>query len=214
MEAYYCITPIRGYETIASHTFLLFKFKPTMFSNTKGDRARGLVVSVEARPEKNYHFSGAFDPAIYDGMQILWLLASWPEYLTNTYKTLGQDVYLRKMLLSKEQTRQLLINSLQGAVKNRDGERYHVLRNNCTNNATMQINTILQPQDRIPLKGNFPFPGCLNRDASFPYEAEAALVKKGIISDVALKITPSNYEQYLQLFGNPLVDELIDQLGQ
>ena len=149
-EMYFIKKPFEP-EWIAAHSMYLFKFAKGGVTDTSGREISNLLLSIEGYLREGQEYS--LEAGVKSQLDIVWLLATWEDYLGRVVKNKERMIPYR-MKLKPEAMRQLLVESLRQAAVNRAGEKYHLVTNNCTNNLVILLNRVLPRENKISLWTN------------------------------------------------------------
>ncbi len=171
-------------EIVAAHSFFLFTFERGGLRDGRGSEPAGLVLSIEGRTRVGQSFSPL--TGLRNAFGIIWQLSTWEEYAAGT-------VYLEKghlvpypLLLSPDQKIRLLRESMTLAAVDREGEFYHTVTNNCTNNLLLLLNRVL-PEDRRIKMWTIPYL-VYNVRATMPLMVIKNLQEKGLLGEEFIDI--------------------------
>ncbi|MBF0408073.1 MAG: DUF4105 domain-containing protein [Candidatus Riflebacteria bacterium] len=176
-------------EYIAAHSFFLFTFQNGGLLNSAEKPAQGLVLSIEAFLKKDQPYD------LLKGTQnkfaIVWQLSTWEDYAAMKCG-LGKSRFIPyEVLLTPQQKKQILVESLKQAAVNRAGEFYHTITNNCTNNLVILMNQVLPPEKRINM---WAIPSMVyNFKATMPIMVPDYLQKKNLLSKEKTEINSTNF---------------------
>jgi hypothetical protein len=164
-------------EWLAAHCLFIFKFSEP-FTSDQNEKAGGLVLSIEARLVKGQKYSllkGNFGKFF-----IVYQLGTEADYLQ--YCAIEKKRMIPyKLNLTREQKVELLKNTIEESVKNRDGEKYDTVNNSCTNNLFLLLNTVLPKEQKFRewiLKKVI-----YNMSISFPRTAGKLLKKHKLVAE-------------------------------
>jgi len=184
-------------EWIAAHSLMIFTFDKGGMIDSKGRESTGLALSIEAYQRMNQDYS------LMKGMKrqfgIVWLLTTWDNYLQLSCRFGNEKLYLYPVRLTQEQKQQLVRETIEQACVNRDGEFYHTITNNCTNNLVVLLNRVLEPAKRIKL---WALPSFIyNFRATMPVWVPPMLIKRGLLANELPVIDSTNWQS--PWAGNP-----------
>ena len=164
-------------ELVAAHSFLVFTFEKGGYIDGNGKEPMGLALSIEGRTRVNQSFSPL--TGLMNKFGIIWQLSTWEEYAARTaYLEKGHlDPY--PVLLSHDEKVRVLHESMRLAAVDREGEFYHTVTNNCTNNLLIILNRVLPENRRIKM-WTIPYM-VYNMRATMPLMVIKSLQKKGIL---------------------------------
>lgn len=177
-------------EWIAAHSLLVFTFEKGGLTDADGSEAQGLALSIEAflREGQDYGLVAGMK----DTFGIVWILATWEDYSARTVLTDKARLIPYPVLrLSHEQKAGLIRESVALAAVNREGEYYHTVTNNCTNNLLIVINRVLPENKRIRM---WTIPYLIyNVRATMPTMVPSYLQGKGLLGKELPTVDASNY---------------------
>ncbi|MBF0544063.1 MAG: DUF4105 domain-containing protein [Candidatus Riflebacteria bacterium] len=187
-EVYFVKKPFPP-EWIAAHSLFVFKVKEGGVVNSKGEKAGGIALSIEAYQRTDQNFD------LFKGLQnqfgISWILATWKNYLEDSCRFTDYKLIKYPLVLTQDQKVSLFEQSLEQAAVDRQGEYYHTITNNCTNNLIVLLNRVLDPQKRIRM---WWVPSITyNFRATCPTMVPDMLKKKGYLKDPLPEINKTNY---------------------
>lgn len=164
-------------EWLAAHCLFIFKFSEP-FTSDQNEKADGLVLSIEARLLKGQKYSllkGNFGKFF-----IVYQLGTEADYLQ--YCAIEKKRMIPyKLNLTHEQKVELLKNTIEESIKNRDNEKYNTINNSCTNNLFLLLNTVLPKEQKFKewiLKKVI-----YNMGISFPRTAGKMLKKHDLVAE-------------------------------
>ncbi len=173
----------------AQHGMLFFKMKdrrssvqmPTIYRKF----AYGIILSVEARTRVGENYNPLH------GMQgrypLLYMITTYTDRLQQTLNN-GSTLKHFRLNLTQAQKTQLLVNSLERALKYDPSHLYNTLTNNCVSNAVYMLNTVLPANKKIPMTvDNFP-----NPNAMLPNLVYDNFVKTGLAKPMSLLVNPGD----------------------
>jgi len=184
-------------EWIAAHSLMIFTFDKGGMVDSKGRESTGLALSIEAYQRTNQDYS------LVKGLKrqfgIVWLLTTWDNYLQFSCRFASEKLHLYPVRLTQEQKQQLVRETIEQAVVNRDGEFYHTITNNCTNNLVVLLNRVLEPAKRIKM---WALPSFIyNFRATMPVWVPPMLIKPGLLAGELPTIDSTNWQS--SWAGNP-----------
>ena len=181
---------------IAAHSLYLFTFRDGGIVTTKGDTSNGLLLSIEAwqTTDQAYSLKGG----LKDVFGSCWILCRWEDYMDEiTYRK--EQLVIYPIDISADQRKRLLRETITQACVNRQGEYYHTVTNNCTNNLIVLLNRVLPPERRIDM---WWLPSmAYNFEATTPVALPKYLLRKGLLEDRSVEVTPANCRQSLLQLG-------------
>lgn len=164
-------------EFLAAHSFFLFTFEKGGLRDGSGREIAGLTLSIESRTRVGQTFSPL--TGIRNAFGIIWHLATWEDYSARTIHLEKGHLVPYPMQLSHEQKVSLLRESMTLAAVDRDGEFYHTITNNCTNNLLIIMNRVLPENRRIKM-WTIPYM-VYNAKATMPLFVITSLQKRGLL---------------------------------
>lgn len=176
-------------ELVAAHSLLLFTFAPGGLTDAGGKEAYGLVLSIEAHLKVGQNY----DPLVgmKNAFNIVWTLSTWEDYARRSVAVMNKRLIPYKLAnFSAPQKRWLLRETLRQAGVNRDGEFYHTVTNNCTNNLLILMNRVLPESRRIPM-WDIPYL-VYNLEASMPVFVPGYLQGRGLLGPELPEVKPGN----------------------
>ncbi|HOY66026.1 MAG TPA: DUF4105 domain-containing protein [Candidatus Ozemobacteraceae bacterium] len=164
-------------EWIAAHSLMVFTFDKGGMVDETGRESSGLVLTIEAYQRTNQKYG------LVEGMKrrfgVVWLLTTWDNYLEQSCHYGKGKLHLYPVRLTGDQKKQLAREAIEQAVVNREGEFYHTITNNCTNNLVILLNRVLEPARRIKL---WALPSFIyNFRATMPVWVPPMLTKRGLL---------------------------------
>lgn len=195
VKAYYVVKPFAP-KFIAAHTLLAFSFEPGGAVSTEGEETPAIALTIEAYKKIGQTYG--LIKTMKKNFDIVWILATLRNYAdlnVNFNKSSDTELVIYPVNFDKAQTRALLEETIRQACVNRQGEYYHTIRNNCTNNLIILMNRVLPESKQIKL---WKIPGMIyNPKATMPLSVVKMLKKKGLIGDAVETITRQNFEEAL-----------------
>lgn len=176
-------------ELLAAHSLLLFTFERGGLTDAGGKEAYGLVLSIEA----NLKQGQAYDPlaGLKNTYNIIWTLSTWEDYARRSVQVMNKRLIPYKLAgFSKPQKSWLVRETLRQAGVNRDGEFYHTVTNNCTNNLLILMNRALPEIRRIPM-WEVPY-SVYNINATMPVFVPGYLQGRGLLGPELPEVTMTN----------------------
>ena len=164
-------------EVVAAHSFLVFTFEKGGLKDAKGREPMALALSIEGKTRTDQTFSPL--TGLKNSFGIIWSLSTWEEYAARTIYHEKGHLVPYPVKFTHEQKVKLLQESLTLAAVNREGEFYHTITNNCTNNLLILFNRVL-PQDRQIKLWTIPYM-VYNVKATMPLMVITNLQKRGIL---------------------------------
>ncbi len=164
-------------EFVAAHSFFLFTFEKGGLRDGAGRELAGLTLSIEGRTRVGQNFSPL--TGLGKAFGIIWHLATWEDYAARTVHLEKGRLVPYPMQLSHEQKINLLRESMTLAAVDRDGEFYHTITNNCTNNMLLLLNRVLPENRRIKM-WTIPYM-VYNAKATMPLFVIKNLQKQGLL---------------------------------
>jgi hypothetical protein len=178
-------------EWIAAHSLFLFTFEPGGVVDAKGRSTEGLFLSIEAfqREDQNY----SLVKGVQNEFGAVWLLGSWDNYLRQSCQYQGEKLILYPVRLSDAQKVALVQETLEQATVNREGEYYHTITNNCTNNLVILLNHVLEKNKQVKM---WTLPSMIyNFRATMPVWVPGMLMKKGIIGKPLPELNKTTWQK-------------------
>jgi len=180
-------------EWIAAHSLLVFTFEKGGLTDARGNEAAGLALTIEAflRDGQVYDLKAG----LRKNFGIVWMLTTWEDYAARTVLHGADDNRLipyEVLKLSHAQKAALVRESVGLAAVNREGEYYHTITNNCTNNLLIAINRVLPENKRIRM-WTIPYLA-YNVRATMPVMVPSYLQGKGLLGPEMGVINGSNYQ--------------------
>jgi hypothetical protein len=194
-NVYFTLKPFPP-EWIAAHSLFIFTLEDGALTTTNGESSNGLILSIEAWQRKDQSYS--LTEGLKDAFGISWILTSFEDYMDEiVYR--NDRLVLYPVNLSQQQKAQLLEETIKLACVNRQGEFYHTVTNNCTNNLVILLNRVLEPQRKIDL---WWLPSmAYNLRATVPVAVPRYLIKKKILLDQMKEIKASEARKTIKDLG-------------
>lgn len=190
IKAYFLVKPFAP-KFLAAHTLLGFSFEPGGVVTKDGRESDNIVLTIEAY--KKIGQSYGLIKTMKKNFDIVWTLTTLHNYAelnVNYSKSTDTEIVVYPINISREQTRALLVEMTEQACVNRQGEYYHTIRNNCTNNLVILLNRVLSADKKIKL---WKIPSMIyNLKATMPISVIKLLKKTGIIGEAVVTINKSN----------------------
>jgi hypothetical protein len=180
-------------EIVAAHSFFMFTFEPGGLKDGNGGEPAGLVLSIEGRTRVGQSFSPL--TGLGKSFGIIWQLSTWEEYAARTVQIEKGHLVPYPVLLSKEEKIKLLRESMTLSAVDREGEFYHTIKNNCTNNLLILMNRVLPENRRIKM-WTIPYM-VYNVRATMPLMVITSLQKKGLLGQEFIDVNSSTLETRL-----------------
>lgn len=176
-KVYFVLKPFAP-EWIAAHSLFLFTLKDGALTTTKNETSNGLFLSIEAwqRTDQSYSLT----KGLKDVFGVSWILTSFENYM-GEISNRNERLVLYPVNLTHEQKKKLLEETITWSCVNRQGEFYHTITNNCTNNLVVLLNRVLEPQHRIDMWWVPTM--AYNLRATLPVAVPKYLIKKKILVD-------------------------------
>lgn len=180
-------------EWIAAHSLLAFTFEKGGLTDAAGNEASALVLTIEAflRDGQVYDLKAG----LKKNFGIVWMLTTWEDYAARTVLHGADDNRLipyEVLKLDRAQKAALVRESVRLADVNREGEYYHTITNNCTNNLLIAINRVLPENKRIRM-WTIPYLA-YNVRATMPVMVPGYLQGKGLLGPELGVINKANYQ--------------------
>lgn len=192
-EVYFVKKPFAP-EWIAAHSLLAFTFEKGGLVDAKGNESQALVLTIEAflREGQTYDLK----EGLKNKFGIVWLLTTWEDYVTRT-ALIDQARLIPYPLknFSHQQKADMVRESVRLAGVNREGEYYHTITNNCTNNLLIVMNRVLPENRRIHM-WTIPYLA-YNVRATMPVMVPGYLQHKGMLGPELGTINDTNYKEPL-----------------
>lgn len=191
VTAFYLVKPFAP-KFIAAHTLLAFSFEPGGVVSKTGRETSDIVLTIEAFKKigQTYGLLKTMKKE-FDIVWILTTIKNYAELNVNYNESSDSEIMVYPLKLNREQTRALLVETIKQACVNRQGEYYHTIRNNCTNNLIILMNRVLPKDQQIKL---WRIPGMIyNHKATMPISVVKMLKKKGLIGEPVCTISRSNF---------------------
>ncbi|MDA8131251.1 MAG: DUF4105 domain-containing protein [Elusimicrobia bacterium] len=166
-------------EFIAAHSFLVFTFEKGALKDADGNEPMALALSIEGRTRVGQSFSPL--TGLGKSFGIIWSLSTWEEYAARTVYHEKFHLITYPVLLTHDQKADLLREAMQLSAVDREGEFYHTIKNNCTNNLLILMNRVL-PKERQIKMWTIPYM-VYNVRATLPQFVIGNLQKRGLLGD-------------------------------
>ncbi|MHB0996132.1 MAG: lipoprotein N-acyltransferase Lnb domain-containing protein [Elusimicrobiales bacterium] len=164
-------------EIVAAHSFFVFTFEKGGLVDANGHEPMALALSIEGKTRVDQSFSPL--TGLKRSFGINWSLSTWEEYAARTIHEEKGHLVPYPVLLDHAGKAALLRESMTQAAVDREGEFYHTIKNNCTNNLLILLNRVL-PKDRQIKLWTIPYM-VYNVKATMPLMVISNLQKKGIL---------------------------------
>ncbi|MBU1105329.1 MAG: DUF4105 domain-containing protein [Candidatus Riflebacteria bacterium] len=191
IKAYFLVKPFAP-KFLAAHTLLGFSFEKGGVVAKDGRESDNIFLTIEAYKKIGQTYG--LVKTMKKNFDIVWTLATLNNYAdlnVNYNKGEDKEIHIYPINLTREQTRALVVETIKQSCVNRQGEYYHTIRNNCTNNLIILLNHVLAKDKQIKL---WKIPGMLyNLKATMPVSVVKMLKKKGLIGEPSLTITKDNF---------------------
>jgi hypothetical protein len=174
-------------EWLAAHSLLAYTFKPGGMVNSKGQSARGLVLTIEAYQRKDQKYD--LKAGLKKTFGAVWILTTWEDYSSYACDLENKRMIAYPVRFTHEQKVNLVKETLAQSSVNRQGEFYHTITNNCTNNLIVLFNRVMAKKIKMWWLPSMVY----NIRATMPTMVPAYLIKKGIIGKALPEINKSNY---------------------
>ncbi|HNV72096.1 MAG TPA: DUF4105 domain-containing protein, partial [Candidatus Ozemobacteraceae bacterium] len=188
-NGYFVLKPFAP-KFIAAHSLFVFTFKPGGMVSKTGKESKAIALTIEAYKKVGQTYG--LIKTMKKVFDIVWNLTTWENYMTLTTKfnTGDTELFVYPMTLTREQTKALLVETIKQSCVNRQGEYYHTIFNNCTNNLVILANRVLPKEKRIRL---WAIPNMIyNFKATMPLSLAKKLKKLDLIGDPLPKVTAKN----------------------
>lgn len=181
-------------EFLAAHSFLVFTFEKGALSDAEGNEPMALALSIEARTRTDQTFSPL--TGLGKKFGIIWSLSTWEEYAARTVHHEGFRLAPYPVLLSHDEKARLLREAMELSAVDREGEFYHTVKNNCTNNLVILFNRVL-PKERQIKMWTIPYM-IYNFRATMPQMVINNFQKRGLLGEQFADIqTPADLNTLL-----------------
>jgi len=164
-------------EIVAAHSFFVFTFEKGGLTDADGKQPMALALSIEGKTRVGQSFSPL--TGLKNSFGINWSLSTWEEYAARTIHEEKGHLVPYPVNLSHAEKAALLRESMTQAAVDREGEFYHTIKNNCTNNLLILLNRVLPKERQIKL-WTIPYM-IYNVKATMPLMVITNLQKKGIL---------------------------------
>lgn len=164
-------------EIVAAHSFLVFTFRAGGLKDASGHQPMALALSIEGKTRVGQSFSPI--TGLKKAFGINWSLSTWEEYAARTIHEEKGHLVPYPVLLSHAQKAALLRESMLQAAVDREGEFYHTIKNNCTNNLLILLNRVLPKEKQVKL-WTIPYM-VYNVKATMPLMVITNLQKQGLL---------------------------------
>lgn len=190
IKAYFLVKPFAP-KFLAAHTLLGFSFEQGGVVAKDGRESDNIFLTIEAYKKIGQTYG--LIKTMKKNFDIVWTLTTLHNYAelnVNYTKSKNTEIIVYPVNLSREQTRALLVEMIKQACVNRQGEYYHTIRNNCTNNLIILLNRVLSADKKIKL---WKIPSMIyNPRATMPISVIKLLKKRRLIGEAALTVNRSN----------------------
>lgn len=190
-SAYLLVKPFAP-KFIAAHTLMAFSFADGGVVAKTGKKSNNLVLSIEAY--KKVGQSYGLVKTMKKEFDIVWILTNLKNYAelnVNYNESSDTEIMVYRLKLDKQQIKALLAETIKQTCVNRQGEYYHTIRNNCTNNLVILLNSVLSEENQVKL---WRIPGIIyNHKATMPFSVLKALKKIGLIGEPMRTISKTNF---------------------
>jgi hypothetical protein len=180
-------------EFLAAHSFLVFTFEKGALKDAEGNEPMALALSIEGRTRTDQSFSPL--TGLGKAFGIIWSLSTWEEYAARTVYHEKFRLMPYPVLLSHSQKVALLRESMTLSAVDREGEFYHTIKNNCTNNMVILFNRVL-PKERQIKMWTIPYM-VYNFRATMPQMVINNFQKRGLLGEQFATITADNLDTVL-----------------
>jgi hypothetical protein len=180
-------------EVVAAHSFLVFTFEKGGLKDADGKEPMALALSIEGRTRVDQSFSPL--TGLGNTFGIIWSLSTWEEYAARTIYHEKGHLVPYPLLLSHFQKANLLREAMTLSAVDREGEFYHTIKNNCTNNLIILLNRVLPKERQIKL-WTIPYM-VYNVNATMPLQVITNLQKKGLLDQEFTDINASTLHTVL-----------------
>jgi hypothetical protein len=176
-------------EWLAAHSLFVFTFEDGGLTDAAGNKASGLVLTIEAFLREGQVYD--LKTGLKDRFGIVWLLTTWEDYVARTALNDKARLVPYEVKFSRAQNESMLREALRLSSVDRDGEFYHTVTNNCTNNLLMLMNRVLPEKQRMRM-WTIPYL-VYNVRATMPVIVPGYLQGKGLLGPELGTIDASNY---------------------
>jgi hypothetical protein len=180
-------------EWLAAHSLFVFTFEDGGLTDANGNQASGLALTIEAFLREGEVYD--LKTGLKDRFGIVWLLTTWEDYAARTALIDKARLVPYEVRFSRSQTAEMLREALRLSSVNREGEFYHTVTNNCTNNLLILMNRVLPERQRIRM-WTIPYM-VYNVRATMPVVVPGYLQGKGLLGPELGTIDASNYKRPL-----------------
>lgn len=189
-EVYFVKKPFAP-EWIAAHSLLAFTFEKGGLTDAAGNESQALVLTIEAflREGQTYDLK----EGLKNKFGIVWLLTTWEDYVARTALVdKARLIPYAVTNLTRAQKADMVRESVRLAGVNREGEYYHTITNNCTNNLLIVMNRVL-PENRRIRMWTIPYLA-YNVRATMPVMVPGYLQGKKLLGPELGVINDTNYQ--------------------
>ncbi len=180
-------------EWLAAHSLFVFTFEDGGLTDANGNQASGLALTIEAFLREGEVYD--LKTGLKDRFGIVWLLTTWEDYAARTALIDKARLIPYEVKFSRAQTAEMLREALRLSSVNREGEFYHTVTNNCTNNLLILMNRVLPERQQIRM-WTIPYM-VYNVRATMPVVVPGYLQGKGLLGSELGTIDSSNYSRLL-----------------
>ncbi|MDD2806463.1 MAG: DUF4105 domain-containing protein [Elusimicrobiales bacterium] len=192
-EVYFVKKPFAP-EWIAAHSLLAFTFEKGGLTDANGNESQALVLTIEAFLREGQVYD--LKEGLKNKFGIVWLLTTWEDYVTRTALVdQARLIPYAVKNLSRAQKADMVREGVRLAGVNREGEYYHTITNNCTNNLLIVMNRVL-PENRRIRMWTIPYLA-YNVRATMPVMVPGYLQGKGLLGPELGVINDTNYKEPL-----------------
>lgn len=197
VKAYYLVKPFAP-KFIAAHTLLAFSFEDGGVISKTGQESSNIVLTIEAFKKIGQTYG--LVKTMKKEFDIVWILTTLQNYadLNVNYNSSSDcEIIVYPINFTREQTKALLLETIKQACVNRQGEYYHTIRNNCTNNLVILMNHVLPTEKKVKL---WTIPSMIyNLKATMPLSVVKMLKKKEIIGEPVSTINRENFSESIKI---------------
>ncbi len=181
-NVYFVLKPFEP-KLIAAHALFIFTMKPGALVTAQGEQSQGFILTIEAWQRLDQKYS------LQDGFKNLfgssWIITSYEDYMQEI-KLRKEELVLYPVILNHDQKKRLIEECVKYASINREGEYYHTVTNNCSNNLVIMLNRVLEAKRRVNM---WWLPNMVyNLRATLPVAVPKMLIRKGILKNSLKKI--------------------------
>ncbi len=189
-EVYFVKKPFAP-EWIAAHSLLAFTFEKGGLTDAAGNESQALVLTIEAFLREGQVYD--LKAGLKKNFGIVWLLTTWEDYVARTALIdKARLIPYAVKNLSHAQKADMVREGVRLAGVSREGEYYHTITNNCTNNLLIVMNRVL-PENRRIRMWTIPYLA-YNVRATMPVMVPGYLQGKKLLGPELPPINETNYQ--------------------